>query len=238
MTLYSIRGWGERYENNRTRELKRLDWLPLPNRHDGEAYARLMLRADGPTIFAGWILLLQVASRCDTRGTLARDDGTPLDSESLAIRTRASKTLFDKALPALVQMGWIEAVEAGVTPMNPDDPATGCDIAASSCGDPAGGCLEGKGMKEEKVGKARAGSQNELVAFCVGEGLPESDGIYLWLKWEANGWINGSSKIKDWKGTVRSWKVANYLPSQKTGSQSKPQGALAFDDLASKRIGS
>lgn len=150
MTLYKIKLWGERYENNRTRELKRLDWLPLPNRHDGESYARLMLRADGPQIFAAWILLLQVASRCGTRGTLSRDDGTPLDSESLAIRTRASKTLFEKALPALTQMGWIEAVEADATPINPDDSAIGRDIPAPPCGDPASPCLEGKGKNRRE----------------------------------------------------------------------------------------
>lgn len=216
MKLYKIKLWNLRYENNRTRELKRLDWLPLPNRHDGEAFARLMLRADGPLIFAAWILLLQVASRCETRGTLSRDDGTPLDSESLAIRTRASKTLFDKALPALVQMGWIETVEAGVTPINPDDSAVGCDITALACDDPAGGCLEEKG-RERREGKARAPNSIEVVSYCQELELTSSDGHFLWEKWEANGWMNDRQKIKDWKGTIRAWKAAGYLPSQKIG---------------------
>jgi hypothetical protein len=175
MPTYKIKSWRDRYENNRTRELKRLDWLPLPNRHDGEAYARLMLRADGPQIFAAWILLLQVASRCETRGTLTRDDGTPLDSESLAIRTRASKTLFEKSLPALVQMGWIETVEADATPIISDDSATGCDITASTCGVAASPCLEGKGKNGRK-------GAPQALAGC----LDCSEFATAWEDWQAH----------------------------------------------------
>ncbi len=33
--VYSVVDWSKNYENNRTRELKRMTWLPLPNSFDG-----------------------------------------------------------------------------------------------------------------------------------------------------------------------------------------------------------
>jgi uncharacterized protein YdaU (DUF1376 family) len=62
--------------------------------------------------------------------------------------------------------------------------------------------------------------------FAVELGLPASDGEACYEKWQGNGWKNGPNKIKDWKATIRSWKAAGYLPSQKQqggGFQSSPQ---------------
>jgi hypothetical protein len=35
MTVYRIRNWSELYENNRTRQLVDMQWVPIPNKHDG-----------------------------------------------------------------------------------------------------------------------------------------------------------------------------------------------------------
>jgi uncharacterized protein YdaU (DUF1376 family) len=56
---------------------------------------------------------------------------------------------------------------------------------------------------------------DELKSFILAEGLPESDAIALFNKWEGNGWTNNGKTIKDWKATVRSWRSCGYLPSQK-----------------------
>ena len=56
---------------------------------------------------------------------------------------------------------------------------------------------------------------DEARAFARELGLPESDGESCFHKWEGNGWKNGTNRVKDWKATVRSWKTAGYLPSQK-----------------------
>lgn len=58
----------------------------------------------------------------------------------------------------------------------------------------------------------------EVIAFCVENDLPESDGEACFHKWEGNGWTNGKAKIVCWKSTIRSWHTAGYLPSQKPGS--------------------
>lgn len=109
MTVYRVASWDTIYENNRSRTVKDLAWVPIPNKHDGERYSRLMLRKDAAQIFAAWILILQVASRCQDRGTLLRSDQTAHDSESLSVKTRAPKAWFDCALPVLVEMKWLTA---------------------------------------------------------------------------------------------------------------------------------
>lgn len=108
MNLYRIKNWEDHYENNRSRTVKDLAWVPIPNRHDGESYARIMAHKDAAEIFTVWILLLQVASRCHPRGTLLRNDGKPHDPESLSIKTRARQEWFEKSLPVLKEMSWLE----------------------------------------------------------------------------------------------------------------------------------
>jgi len=126
VTTYHVANWGECYENNRSRKVKELAWVPIPNKHDGERYSRLMLRKDASQIFAAWILILQVASRCQPRGSLLRSDGTPHDSDSLSVKTRAPRAWFDLALPVLVEMKWLssESVEQASLALDCHGPAT------------------------------------------------------------------------------------------------------------------
>ena len=82
-----VRNWDKFYENSRSRRIEKAGWVPIPNRHDGEGYSRIMFEKDGLEIFAVWILLLQVASKCHPRGTLVRGDGTPLDTTGFMMKT-------------------------------------------------------------------------------------------------------------------------------------------------------
>ncbi len=61
--MLRIRDWSKLYENNRTRELKRLDWVPVPNRLDGDGYTELLDHPDGGLHYAAWIVMVQIASR-------------------------------------------------------------------------------------------------------------------------------------------------------------------------------
>lgn len=109
---YRIRDWEKHFENNRTREMVKMAWVPVPNKHDGEGFQRIMREKDGLVIYGCWHLILQVASKClRERGTLMRDDGTPLDAAAIAIKTgwRDSKDIA-RALAFLssAEVGWIE----------------------------------------------------------------------------------------------------------------------------------
>lgn len=110
MKLYIIRRWNELFENNRSRELASLKWTVIPNRHDGETYTRMVTHKDGSKMFAAWVLILQVASKCDPRGTLVRGNGTPLDAVALSIKTRAPVEWFELALEWLEKNSdWLES---------------------------------------------------------------------------------------------------------------------------------
>lgn len=84
-------------------------WVPLPIKHDGDGYTELLDHKDGAAHFAAWVTITQVAARCQPRGTLLRDTRQPHDSRSLARMTRIPKEIYDKALPRLVQIGWLSS---------------------------------------------------------------------------------------------------------------------------------
>ena len=84
---------------------------------------------------------------------------------------------------------------------------------------------EGKGREQgkerNKEGKAR-GSRDELRAYALEIGIPESDGESMFDHWESNGWKNGSNPVKDWKAGIRKWKSQSWLPSQSVGKAKQP----------------
>jgi len=81
-----------------------------------------------------------------------------------------------------------------------------------------------KKKEKEESNKGKASSEDEIISFCNELSLPLSDASYLWNHWQSNDWTNSGKKIKDWKATIRKWKAAKYLPSQKnntTNNQTK-----------------
>lgn len=74
-------------------------------------------------------------------------------------------------------------------------------------------------LKEEGVqGRKPKASAEELKTYAQKIGLPESDGEFLFDKWEGNGWKNDGKPIRDVEATMRTWKQLGILPSQKNGS--------------------
>src|ERR1700761_5016602 len=132
MKLYKIRDWNEKYENNRTRELKKLDWLPIPNKQDGDGYTLVMEQPDGAAIFGAFIACAQIASRCDPRGTLLRDCKKPHDSASLSRMSRFPAEVIERMLTVASsnEVNWLEIIALENTFENP---AGGCGIPASGC---------------------------------------------------------------------------------------------------------
>lgn len=110
--MFRIVEWDKHFENNRSRERVHLDWVPFPNKHDGDGYTELLDHADGPAHFGAWCAIVQVASKCDPRGTLVRDGSRSHDSRSLARMTRFPEPIIEAALKRLVfEIGWIEVVD-------------------------------------------------------------------------------------------------------------------------------
>jgi hypothetical protein len=106
--LLAVSDWQNRYENNRTRELKHMDWVPIPNQMDGDGFTELISHKNGAAHYGAWLALVLIASRCDVRGQLMRSCGRPHDAESLARISRISVKVFREALPRFLEIGWIE----------------------------------------------------------------------------------------------------------------------------------
>ena len=100
---YQIKDWDKLFENNRTRDLKRLDWVPVPNRMDGDGFRTLISRPRGTAIFGAWILILEVASKCEPRGVLQRAPGIPHTPETLARMTGSDPKIMREALQVLCE---------------------------------------------------------------------------------------------------------------------------------------
>lgn len=160
--------WDCHFENNRTRELKSLAWVPFPNCHDGDGYTELLDHQDGAAHYGAWCVIVQVASKCDPRGTLLRDGFRAHDSASLSRMTRIPASIFDAAIDRLLSIQWLESLD-----VDPKELATipqaGAEEAIPS---PQGDAekrprTEGNGMewKEGKEQKEKARSCGYTQAF-------------------------------------------------------------------------
>lgn len=172
MKLYKIRDWEKHFENNRSRTVTRLSWVSVPNKHDGEHYSAMMKSKDGAEIFAAWVLMLQVASKCSPRGTLIKSDGAPHDPPSLSLKTRAPQKWFEKALSYLEKKtDWLEVKD--VAPACQD-----ADTRLSPACHPPDEGMEGNG-RERTEGKgtppavcaaeAKVGTEARIVLHYLNE---------------------------------------------------------------------
>lgn len=122
--VYRVKGWNEHFESRDSRRLKKMQWLKLSTKINGDQYAELLSgHPDGPKHFAAWIGILQVSANCEQRGILMRENRNgPHTPISLAFKTRIPVDWFEGAIPRLISIGWLETVENFDTGEN--DPKT------------------------------------------------------------------------------------------------------------------
>ena len=113
MCIYRVTNWSENFENNRTRKMKQMMWVPVPNKHDGDGYTELVDRDNGAEMLGAWLAILQVASKCAERGTLVRDNGTPHTPRTISRLTRLSEPVIKEAITLLCSkdVGWLQVVD-------------------------------------------------------------------------------------------------------------------------------
>ncbi|MEZ0388354.1 MAG: hypothetical protein ACAI34_14870 [Verrucomicrobium sp.] len=157
---YEVHQWNERYENNRSRELKKLDWVPMGNAHDTFGYCLTLAQEDGPQLMGAWLAIVQVASRCIPRGSLVRDNGTPYTAATLAAVTRFPMALLERALQwfASPDIQWLVVAapprQPGVQGETPTDATataaaevakvkTATPVPAPACGEEKGSEAQG-----------------------------------------------------------------------------------------------
>jgi hypothetical protein len=76
----------------------------------------------------------------------------------------------------------------------------------------------------------------EVREFCSSQGIFQNDADWFWFKCEGNGWKNGGKAIKNWRATLRSWKLAGYLPSQKVYQPNGRQQTVAPGSAATMTL--
>lgn len=65
----------------------------------------------------------------------------------------------------------------------------------------------------------------EVKLYCSNHSIVSSDAEWFFYKCEGCGWKNGGKPIVSWQMTLRSWKTAGYLPSQKNSPPTQTKSA-------------
>ena len=157
MKLYKIRDWNKIYENSRSRTVKDLSWVPVPNGHDGENYSNIVAHPHGPIIFSAWILILEIASKCEPRGTLIRGNGLPHTVTTLSGKCRAPVGWFEIGIEYLEKYtDWLEVEEVA-------DGCRGGDGIPTPSHHPS--AEEGKGMEGNGKKEAESLSESEITVL-------------------------------------------------------------------------
>lgn len=112
--LYRVTSWNTIYENNRSRDLKKTDWVPIPNRLDGDGYTELVDHPNGAAHYGAWLAIVLIASRCNPRGVLLREGSKPHTPHSLARMSRLPAEIFEESIPRFIDIGWLEVDESGI----------------------------------------------------------------------------------------------------------------------------
>jgi hypothetical protein len=181
-----VADWGRLYENNRTRELKRMDWVPIPNRMDGDGYTELVDHPAGAAHLGAWLAILQIASRCDPRGTLLRDASKPHTPQSLARISRLPAAVFEEAVSRLLDIGWLELEAPNLCATNTMH--DGAEIPQATAVIPQADASPLRGSDYGMEGNGREGNTH-TTALCVTpraadlDGTPSQQFDELWQRW-------------------------------------------------------
>jgi len=135
MKAYRITQWDECHENHEGRKYQRLSWYAKPNSFEGVSFRLLLKQEDKNDLYAGWCLLLDMASKGPRgqRGWLVRN-GKPLSPLHLELLTGFAQGLFERALEffSKPEIGWLTQEDyppspgvAGESPGNLPEPPAG-----------------------------------------------------------------------------------------------------------------
>jgi len=124
---YTIRDWDDTFENYRSRELKAPNYVSWPVRKDSESFQRLVRKPGGALAFGVFAYLVQLAARCNPRGTL-RDDRGDITADRIAFRLGISEKDATASLNLLASkdVAWV----VDTTPVQHRAPSMECIDAA------------------------------------------------------------------------------------------------------------
>lgn len=160
---YRINNWDFFFETAETKKLKKMSWVPVPNKHDGLGYRTLVSAQNGFQTYAAWIVLLQVASKCPIRGLLTDSTGRSLSAADLELKTGIPKHVFEKAMTPLCEVGWLEEVIGAEEIVVSKSAGTPGEHPGTPGDDPGTPGLKGREGKEGNIPKTKSSAQNSAV---------------------------------------------------------------------------
>ena len=113
MPKYRIRDWDLHFENAGSRKLKRLDWVAIPNKMDGEGYTALVEHKNAAAHLGAWYAIVEIASKQSPRGNLPGGISHDIGGicRSLGRISRLPPEVFREVIPRLLEIGWLEDFE-------------------------------------------------------------------------------------------------------------------------------
>ncbi len=188
---YRIRDWDKHFENASSRKLKRLDWVALPNKTDGEGYTALVDHPNGAAHFGAWVAIVEIASKQNPRGNLpvggiCQDVGRIC--QALGRISRLPAKLYEEVLPRLVEIGWIEQLQSNQQPnLTLGESANALGESANTSAD-CGSTLQGIELQGTTRNRTTANEQATVVrshaefpetAKAIRESYPATDDIFV-----------------------------------------------------------
>lgn len=208
---YRIRDWEKHFENNRTRELKRMDWLPVPNKHDGSGFTALLDHPNGVAHYGAWHLILQVASKCDPRGTLLREGvngiKVALSCGEIGRMSHSPAGLIKEAMGRLVSIGWIEVFE--MSQEGATNPALSCASRARAT--PNG--TERNGTEGKRMERKGTTEYPSTLSIASTDRVP-NEGSLVRLKGSLE-----KGKREDWNSKCTREKMLSILGANEIASR-------------------
>lgn len=169
-----------------------------------------------------WFELLMLMHCSEDRGRLVLA-GKPMPNVNLARLLGLSEREATDAILVLLDAGVASRDESGA--LYSRRMVRENEIAAVRKQNGSKGGSKTQANREQKPDTDNEDECLKVVSdFCESIGLPRSDGEACYHKWQGNGWTNGGKPIKDWKATIRSWKAAGYMASQRNNGVDKPSG--------------
>jgi hypothetical protein len=156
---YRIKDWNDHFENNRTRDLKHIDWVPIPNKMDDLGYVRLVTHKHGAAHLGAWLAMVEIASRCKPRGTFPHEGAD--FPQALADISRLPAVVFSEVIPRLLDLQWIEEVTE-IPHEGAGKPQDGAEIPQD--GAPRASRVEGKGREGNTQPRVRAADLNSQIS--------------------------------------------------------------------------
>ena len=127
----------------------------------------------------------------------------------------------------------LSAMQAGIAALEKSDQKTGANLHLFPGGEMV---LETethtvpvRGSKSKRVVTPLA-TESAVVTEAKRLGLTESDGLWIYSKWEGSGWMNGRQPIKNWRSVMRTWFHGGWFPSQQRERQKQERAAMTQDD--------